>query len=76
MKRKLIKDLVLQKDTECFRKFYKLFQQLLKESRTVNDSAEIEEVPKIQGEIRLLKSLLKDLDPSFKDREHYDGGFY
>ena len=74
--RNMIKDLVLQKDTECYRKFYKLFQQLLQDARVANDSAEINEVPKMQGQIRLLKNLLKELDPSPNTREHYDGGFY
>ena len=72
----MIKDLVLQKDTECYRKFYRLFQQLLTDARVANDSAEIPEVPKIQGQIRMLKNLLKELDPSPNTREHYDGGFY
>ena len=76
IKKKMIGDLILQKDTDCFRKFYRLFQQMLNESRIRNDSALLEEVPKIQGEIRLLNSLLKSLDPSPNTREHFDGGFY
>lgn len=76
IQRSMIKDLVLQKDTECYRKFYKLFQQLLKDARVANDSAELTEVPKMQGQIRMLKNLLKELDPSPNTREHYDGGFY
>jgi hypothetical protein len=76
IKKKMIEDLVLQKDTDCFRKFYRLLQQMRYESRVRNDSAIPEEVLKIQGEIRLLNNLLKSLDPSPSTRKHYDGGFY
>jgi len=70
-----LSELILDKDSSCFRSFYYLFMELLESARERNDYAPIEEVPKIQGEIRILKQLLKDLNPTASKRVHYDGGF-
>lgn len=75
MKKKLIKALILEKDSSCFRTNYQLLMALLEDARERNDHAPIDEVPKIQGEIRLIKYLLKELNPIRPERIHYDGGF-
>jgi hypothetical protein len=74
-KKQIIKDLVAQKDTRCFGDFYKLFNVLLQEARESNDIAPLEEVPKLQGEIRVLKKILKDITPIARKIVHYDGGY-
>ena len=74
-KKELIKNIVDDKRSDSFRNFYKLFECLLNEARMMNDIAPILEVPKIKGEIRVLKKLLKDLNPNFKVVKRYDGGY-
>ena len=75
MRRAIIKDLLADNQSRCYRNFFKLFDCLLEEARALNDIAPIDEVPKIQGEIRVIKKLLKELNPNRKPIQHYDGGF-
>lgn len=73
--KKIVAELVSQKGTTCYQDFYKLFTVLLAEKRRMNDTARIDEVPKLQGEIRLLNRLLTDLNPKPLSKKVYDGGF-
>ena len=75
IEREMIKKLVEERHSPCFKSFYRLFQQMLKSARILNDTASLDEVPKIQGQIQLLNGLLKNLNPSVEKRKHFDGGF-
>jgi len=72
----IMKKIIEDRHSSCFKNFYKLFQLLLEDARLSNDIASGDEVIKTQGEIRRLNQLLKNLNPTtIKERKHYDGGF-
>lgn len=72
----IMKKILDDRHSACFKYFYQLFQLLLNDARILNDTASGDEMLKTQGEIRRLNHLLKNLNPTtLKERIHYDGGF-
>ena len=72
---RIMKKILEDRHSSCFKNFYNLFQKLLEDARISNDTASSDEVLKTQGEIRRLNQLMRDLNPTTEKRVHYDGGF-